>query len=92
MVKFFLIVGAADNLEREASTAPQPASAYAAVGFSYAAEADASEIASAVVAVPEPCRLYALPIEYPEHLAEHLPESERIFKVSKYMASMFVIP
>lgn len=45
------------------------APAYSAVGFSYATEAQQ---------MPKP---YAPPISWPAHLTDHLPDSDRIFKV-----------
>ena len=76
-------LSAADSLKDQPQPASQlPASNYGAVGFAYAAEPEVSEVASTAAAAPEPSQLYTPPVEYPEYLADHLPDSERIFKVT----------
>ncbi|KAK9837970.1 hypothetical protein WJX74_008811 [Apatococcus lobatus] len=70
-----------DNGPASNHSAEPNAQAYAAVGFDYAPEAQQPSGIISHDDQPEGLRLYAPPVSYPARLAEHLPESERTFKV-----------
>ena len=74
--------GCVEGKGQALNQAAQPvAQAYAAVGFIYAPEAQQSPGIITNEEQPEKPKPYLPPVSYPAHLADHLPDSDRFFKV-----------